>query len=273
MMTVYAAKPLSYKERLEYAGKAYTERYTGEKSIGYLKKFNDALGYKKLEYDDKTFSKEIDSPEGYESPYKLLLLNRYFLNRKDEIMTFMVTNKRMEHPISEYSYSTIDMMFRFQKYLYKLFPGAIRIEFELGERIALSDRDYVLSYFWDCISQCECVDTETAIKKKLTKKEEDYILNIMRKIVTYEPAIQCDLCDTCFDHHPDFPYHVELVHAGMEKKEMEAGIQYGYYRPSFLKEQERFYKSLQHKVMIYKHTGKLVADSSGDDGAETQLFK
>ena len=57
IMTVYAAKPLSYKERLEYAGKAYTERYTGEKSIGYLKKFNDALGYKKLEYDDNFFQR------------------------------------------------------------------------------------------------------------------------------------------------------------------------------------------------------------------------
>ena len=53
VMTVYGAKPMSYKERLRYAGKAFTHNYTNEKNIGYLTKFNNALGFKKLEYDEE----------------------------------------------------------------------------------------------------------------------------------------------------------------------------------------------------------------------------
>lgn len=78
VMTVYGARPMSYKERLKYAAKAFTHNYTSEKNIGYLTKFNNALGFKRLEYDDKKHVTEIESPDGYRSPYSLLLLNRYF---------------------------------------------------------------------------------------------------------------------------------------------------------------------------------------------------
>ena len=90
VMTVYGAKPMSYKERLRYAGKAFTHNYTNEKNIGYLIKFNNALGFKKLEYDDEKYMTEIKSPDGYRSPYSLLLINRYFFNKENEIMTFVI---------------------------------------------------------------------------------------------------------------------------------------------------------------------------------------
>lgn len=259
-MTVYGNRNMSYLERIKFVGKGYGDPYCYEEDLGYLKKFNNALGFKKLEYNYSKHVTEIESPDGYETPYSLLLMNKFFLNKENEIMTFVIENKRMEHPISQYSYDTFDMLIQFQKFLYKLFPQDIKIEFSINENVKLQDRDYVLSHFWNCISQGENVETELAIRKNLTKKDKKYILGIVQKVVSYEPEIECGLCETCFGYHPTHPYHAALINKDILKRERDEGIKYGYYKPSILKHDEYRQTQLIHKVMVFNHTGKVIED-------------
>lgn len=252
VMTIFGSRPMSYKERLEYAGKAFIEHYTGQKSIGYIEKFNNAYGFKKLEYDEKTHVTEIESPDGYHSPYSLLLLNRYFLNKKNEISTFIIENEMMEHPIEEYTYNTMSMLISFQSFLYKVFPNDIRIEFSETDEIELSAKARILSHFWNCASESECVDTEMAIGHLITKKEKKYILNVMSQVLSYEPEIRCWLCETCFEYHPERPYHIEL----MDKREKlsldNADIKAGYWKMSNIKKEVERYKELKRKVGMWQ---------------------
>jgi len=249
VMTVYGARPMSYKERLKYAAKAFTHNYTSEKNIGYLTKFNNALGFKRLEYDDKKHVTEIESPDGYRSPYSLLLLNRYFFNKENEIMTFVIPDMTMKHDVDKYTYKTLPMLFKFQSFLYKVFPNDLRIEFTIKPGIQYPTKANVLSYFWNCISEGECVDTELSISRELTKNEKSYVLDVIKHVVSYEPDISCFLCPTCMEYNPDYPYHIELI--DKNKDDTPYLIEFGCYNPSRMKrdieeEEELRRKYIQH---------------------------
>ena len=249
VMTVYGSRPMSYKERIKYAGKAFTDNYSGEKNIGFITKFNNALGYKKLEYDEKKHIREIKSPDGYHSPYSLLVLNRHFFNKENEIMTFTIPDMVMKHDLDEYTYETLPMLFKFQSFLYKVFPHDIRIEFSIQPETKYPTKVNILSYFWNCISEGECVDTELSIGHELTKNEKKYVLDVIRHVVSYEPDISCFLCSTCMGYDPDYPYHIELI--DKNKDDTPYLIEFGCYNPSRMKrdiedEEELRRKHIQH---------------------------
>ncbi|RHB41925.1 hypothetical protein DW886_15325 [Enterocloster aldenensis] len=249
VMTVYSSRPMSYKERLKYAAKAFTHNYTIEKNIGYITKFNNALGFKRLEYDDEKHVTEIESPDGYRSPYSLLLINRYFFNKENEIMTFVIPDMTMKHNLDEYTYKTLPMLFKFQSFLYKVFPNDIRIEFTIKPETQYPTKVNILSHFWNCLSEGECVDTEMSIGHEITKNEKKYVLDVIRQIVSYEPDISCFLCEACYEYHPDYPYHIELI--DKNKDDTSYLLMFDYYNPSRMKEEAEYEKQLKKQYIQY----------------------
>lgn len=249
VMTVYSSRPMSYKERLKYAAKAFTHNYTIEKNIGYLTKFNNALGFKRLEYDDEKHVTEIESPDGYRSPYSLLLINRYFFNKENEIMTFVIPDMTMKHNLDEYTYKRLPMLFKFQSFLYKVFPNDIRIEFTIKPETQYPTKVNILSHFWNCLSEGECVDTEISIGHEITKNEKKYVLDVIRQIVSYEPDISCFLCEACYEYHPDYPYHIELI--DKNKDDTSYLLMFDYYNPSRMKEEAEYEKQLKTQYIQY----------------------
>lgn len=247
-MTLYTVVNKTYKERLEYLKEAYSGEYDSEKRIHFLKKFNDAVGFKKAE--------EMENPDEYLTPYSLFLQNIYFLDQSNEIASFIIEDKYFEHPIKSYAYDSMDMLLKFQKFLYKIFPNDIRIEIAVeAQEVPLKKR--VLSYFLNCIAESECVDAELSIPRKLSEKEEKYILNIVNQCIGYTAKIRCGLCETCFEYHPDAPYHIELVDVEYEKKEEQLSIKYGYYKTEYLEAAKKRSKELERKVKEYRNSKKM----------------
>lgn len=233
-LSVYSTKNLELKERIKYLKKAFNSQTENRK--GYLSKFINAIGY-------ENFS-PLESSPGY-----ALYSGIYFLNEKDEIITFVV-NKTSE------DYDMLDIMIQLQNFLYKIFPNQIRIELTQMKDFEISVVNYCISYFTQCIAMGENIDTTTSIPKLLSKKEERKVLNFIRPLVQYEPEIHQFLCKTCFEYHPKCPYHIELTSKEMKKKEDILSIEYGYYQNAFLKEEELSKRELYNKLMEFKEKEK-----------------
>lgn len=162
IMTIYSTKlGLSYKDRLDIMS-----HITGEiGNRGFIDKFNNSHGFKDIMWhvDGGSFIEaKISSPKGYLSPCTLLFRNLTFLNKDDEILSFIIPVEKIIHTDNKFSYDTVDIMFKFQKFMYKVLPD-IRIEFSFVDGdFVLPFRDYALGYFVTCFAQGECVETEFA---------------------------------------------------------------------------------------------------------------
>lgn len=68
-------------------------------------------------------------------------------------MTFVIPDMTMKHDVDKHTYKTLPMLFKFQSFLYKVFPNDLRIEFTIKPGIQYPTKVNVLSYFWNCISE------------------------------------------------------------------------------------------------------------------------
>ena len=65
----------------------------------------------------------------------------------------------------------------------------------------------------------------------------------------YEPDISCFLCETCYEHHPDYPYHIELI--DKNKDHTSYLLSFDYYNPSRMKEEAKNEHQLYKQYIKY----------------------
>lgn len=214
-MTLYSTLPLSYRERLAIMGKVL-----GTCDIwGMTMRFNNSIGFKKVSTITETpsggvvHSAEIPSPDSYCTPEKMLVLAGTFCNEPNEIVSFIADNSDYVHPVSEYSYNTLEMLVRFQEYLYKQLSSVkVKISF-LSEDYKQSMEEFTLGYFMTCLAYADNCETEFSGSRFLSKKGKDRILEVIKQVVDYEPVITQYLCETCRSYHPDHPIYTQLDNA------------------------------------------------------------
>ena len=195
---------MSYKEKLSFMQKLLGDYYgldkeTWEKT-SFIRKFNNACGYKCVLDDDFC---------GYESPDEMLRCNSTFLDKKNELITFIVENKKVVNKNERYSYETLNILLKFQSFLYKVFSD-IRIEFKLKDEFELSLKEFALGHFMTCLAYNEHVETEFSAKEQLKEKEIEYIEKILSETVSFVPKVTQFWCETCYEHDKTRPYHIQV---------------------------------------------------------------
>lgn len=212
-LTITAPNCKSYKERLKYLSAIYgtTEKY------GFIKKFNDAIGYKNVSYYTSTPSggrliePVIPTPTTYTPPKDILFKNIEFWDKEFEICTIIVENEYITHPDNKYSYNTLNILFKFIKFIKKVLP-------QINTSLSIIDSNYkaplttfAISYFTTCYAYSDNCNMEFSSHRMFTSEEKKEILKTMKKIVDFEPDIYQDYCETCYKYHKDAPYHTELI--------------------------------------------------------------
>lgn len=230
LLTVFTDNEKSYKEKLQFISKMYNEKY-----LGIFMKFNNAYGFKSLINTD-------DNTEEYKTPYDLLITSLNFLNQPKELMTIIVDDTEYVHPNKKYSYNTLDILLKFQNYLYYLFPKDIKVKIEIKKEYVLNVKQFALSYLFCCTAEGENVENEFSLPRYLKPKEKDYILNVMKQVISYEPIIYQYFCTTCYEYNKETPIHTEMNDKKRQEKAILDSINYGYYRPSLIKDFEKIRK-------------------------------
>lgn len=235
-MSIYALKDVTEKEQLAFVHKMYTypNDNGGKVKLGVFEKFSNSLGYKPLDWHYlegwSIKEKTVESPEDYQTPYDLMCDTISFFNEKNELASFIVEVGEMVHTDSKYSYNTLDMMLKFQEFLYKVYKGVIRIEFKLIKSAKLSVKDWLLSHFYSTVAMGEEYDTECALPRLLTKREKKSILDTISKYVSYKADINQFHCETCASYDSTRPYHTELVDVAHEKRMEQEAVKEGWFK-------------------------------------------
>ena len=205
----------SYKQRLDFLSKLYgtTNDY------GVLVTFNNALGFKPVSrYTSRPdggyfIDPALPTPVDYKTPQVMLCNAMEFFDEDNEVISFVVEDKNIWHPISKYSYNTTDVLFKLNNYIQKKFP-MVKTQFvKMDDNYNQGLCAFVLSYFWKCLAYCDCCDTTVSTSRKLTSTERRQILRVMSKVVDYTPDIYQEWCETCHSYHKDSPFHTELIKA------------------------------------------------------------
>ena len=213
-MTIFSTKGgLTYREKLDFMGKiigTYRSSNLGLDS-GFIHKFNNAYGFKDVQFSvdgGAYFDPKVPTPENYRSPESMLIRGQTFLNQPGELISFVVSGRRMLHPDKKYSYEPMDILFKFQKFLYKIFPD-IRIAFDIkDENYKLSLQDYALGHFLSCYAYSEIAETEFSAPRLLKQKEIDYIMGVLSQVVEGPHKIYQAWCETCYGYDKNTPYHI-----------------------------------------------------------------
>lgn len=216
VITVFSVKELSLRERLRILRKFFPSYYTGKNNFnkGHLLRFNNAMGFSDVEWQVSIDScnricPKINSNDDYLSPYSLFMGGMYFLNKPNEIGSFVVDNTREYHQDKKYSYNTLEMALKLQNYLYRFVPD-IRIEIKIQPQFKISEREFLLSNFLTCLAENEIVDNECAVAHPTKDKDKEYIISIFKSLGAEDISFEQFYCKTCAEYHPDRPYHTEL---------------------------------------------------------------
>lgn len=210
-MTVYATEDLPLSERLLMLRTCFGKGPNDGRK-GHFLLFNNGVGFADVVSQSSGGAYEPPKVEtegeDYMSPYRLLLRGLYFLGKPNEVATFVVDNRRFTCKSEAYNYDVIDIMFKWQQYLYRIFGSKIRIEFAEEKKFKLNQRDFLLSYTLCCLAESSVVDNEVSLKKPVSKKEAEYIKNFFRRNLGVEvEEVYSFYCETCAETCPDTPYH------------------------------------------------------------------
>ena len=200
-MSISSSKNRSIREKLLILGKMFNYQHVeNHPKTGFIFKFNNSIDFKKVsaQISDNGLGlvpPVVDCPSDYCSPWRTLLNGCYFLNKDNEIATFVVNKKRIYHSDKRYSYNTLDMMIRFQNYLYKVIPD-IKIEFSFENDYAFSEKELVLSRFVLCLSESFFIDNECSVSKPTKKKDIVHIQKFFKNL-GYDTKFTQYYCKTC----------------------------------------------------------------------------
>lgn len=203
-------RTFSLEEKKEYIEKMF-DNYSKK---GILTKFNNAIGYKELipEFFDngRIQSEIVKSPIDYKTPYSLLFSSMRVTFEEDEVVTFIVEQKFYKHPISKYSYLTLDLCYKFMHFLNKIFPDLETI-IESVEDFKPSEYDDIVNKFYLFINKDFNYDIYTNSSRLLSYKEQQNMLDILRPLSKNQLKIIQHECDTCKEKsNNQKPYHIEL---------------------------------------------------------------
>lgn len=196
IMTVYITKKdATWEEKIKVA----KQIVCGEKMIvftepwGIIHKFDSAIG-----------TKDRDN-----SARDVLACNTAFFDKENEILSFIVPEKPIYY--NKKKHTSLEMMILFQNFLYKVFGDMIRIEFKLENAdFKLHLKDFTLSHFYSCYIYGECTEEEFSATRLLKKKEVEFVEKRIKEIFGFRPIIHQGWCETCYGHHPESPYHIEV---------------------------------------------------------------
>ena len=179
----------------------FDDVHTSKDRKGLLLKFNNSLGFKDVAWQIKNhgyYKEDIKTPENYVSPVEILLDSMYWLNKKNEVVTFIlpVTEMKFGHK-HKFNYSTLELGIRFQSFLNKVYRDNIKVELELGDKPKLSLKEKVLSHIYCVTAEGEHFSCEMSMPRKLKNKELKYILDIMKDYVSFVPVIDQYECEVC----------------------------------------------------------------------------
>ena len=170
-------------------GKTIIKKLIGDSHLyaGAIQKFSSAIGFSDvmdkpvIEHGFYTSSK-YENPEEYLTPQQLLFSGMYFLNKPKEIVSFIVENKRMHHNLRKYSYDTLEMLVKFQSFIYKIYGDKVRLEISISSSLKISVRDKLLSHFYLCYAESKYVDNEVMLNRFINKKETKYLIDFFSSL-------------------------------------------------------------------------------------------
>lgn len=206
----------------------FPDNYYVHNQKGLILKFNNSLGFMNVSgqmVDGCHLASKVKTSKNYLSPADLLITNMYWLNAKNEIVTFIIPVTEMK--FGKYSYSTLEMTVKFQSFLYKVYGRNIRIEMSIGDRPRIALKDKVLSFIYCVTAQGEAYSCEMSMHRGLKDKEINYILDIMKSYVSYDPVIRQYWCETCYNYHKDAPIHMEFTSRKYIKKLYNSCVEQG----------------------------------------------
>lgn len=209
VMTVYSTKE-TLKQRFHQM-RSIIGKY-GEK--GMLEAFNNAIGFHNVidtVRDDKYVAKKVEGPKEYKAPYYQLLDGCTFLDKPNEIVTFVVPIKKHFYTNKKYSYDTLEMMLKLQQFLYRQMKG-IHIEICMVSKFHQSLKEWALGRFLCLLAEGEHIDVEFSSHRLLKKKEVDYIVGKINSVTTYTTFYLNQYeCETCKFYDRTHPFHIELL--------------------------------------------------------------
>ena len=203
-----------------YIDKMFSEccKYNDSKrNNGVINKFNNAIGFKDvvLNFDNFNASKpvKVESPDRYISPKEMLFEGLCPSFIENEIMYFLSEKKYINHPNSNFSYSTLDIYKKLQKFILKVFPVLDVEILKLNEKPKIPLKTIVLNDFFIGISpKFDHYSVECSASRLLENKEISEILNVINSIRSNNVNINQAYCKTCSDYDNKNPYHVEIIY-------------------------------------------------------------
>lgn len=212
ILTVSAIHDIPFNKKMEYVRGFFSKYNYGEDSVqkGFLLKFNNSIGFNRVVHQPISASSyscdKIENPECYKAPLELLSSGACFFNKRNEIISFVVDDCRQYHSNRRFSYDPLDIILKFQNFLYKVFADDIKIEI-IHKDFNICPKIVCLStfYIYYCIERYP--ETEVSISRLLKKKEIDYIINFFSKLGD-TVKIEQGWCETCYGYDHNNPYHV-----------------------------------------------------------------
>lgn len=205
-------------KRKEYISSLYGKFHEVEKTMGFLKKFSYALGYKKYEANSK-----------YVTPEDIIQNMFYAYVDGDVIFEFYIPKGETVAFDNSYSFENGDIGRKWANFLSKVFPE-LEVTIKVSHKIP-SRGDALSSYFFKFIQDFP-VTIETSISEVLNQNE----INKIKKVVEVykENPLKFKLlqynCNTCKSNHEDKPIHLELDYWWSEeeskKTHEEIGLEY-----------------------------------------------
>lgn len=155
---------------------------------------------------------QVQTPQMYNSPKEMLFNAMWVSMGKYGILKFVIPIGTESHPNSNFTYDRVEIANKFANFLRKVYPD-LQIEVSYLEKFKYSVKTFVLNFFYQSMNFTEDIYTvECSAHRLLNEKELQKIYRDMDGATTYKWHIEQFFCETCKQHHPDAPYHIEVVY-------------------------------------------------------------
>jgi hypothetical protein len=214
-ISLTSANDVTHAQRKAYLSSLYGSVYKRKKGIVF--KFCGSIGFKPVLYDPYSefpilIDPEVDSPNSYIDPEKMLYDALHVNLAKNGIVNFTVPVGIEDHSVAKYSYNREKICQKFAKFLKKVYPNLIVNVFWLDD-FETTVTDFVLDYIYRNLDfDDELYTVECSSHRLLTDEEIKGIYKKMAGVTKYGWKIDQFYCETCKKYHPDAPYHIMVVY-------------------------------------------------------------
>ena len=220
-------KVLSLKERKNIVDKLYprnphTINSLEARNMGIIRKFNNALGYKKFVSNhvvgEGFISPEITHNTDFKTPENLLYDGVKVILEGENVLEFTIPNKRQTLNTQglNYSYMGKDIAVKWCQYLKKLLPEhqVIFSDSEVKPKEFETEVERAIDFFFrNMYTDMNNLTVEYSSKELLNKYELESINKVLNEVFDYPLHVQQYYCETCVGHSKGSrPYHTEVVY-------------------------------------------------------------